>query len=290
MATRCMAVAPPQGSLGLAGAEDRAQQVRSKLSQSGLLERLDTLFLPMVIHEDSFRPTALEPAVDPLDFQQALAEQVDIDFIVTQVTPFTPIDELERRVERARWQGVGRKVFVGVPREFDPDDVVGLYPDQALKYFSHTMPSRGVIMIPTRVGESARFGHKVESGATFTITQLLYSEAVIDFLRALPPEVLRTTEFILSFGYIPRIERDNGLIQWLIQDDPPAAEAEMRWVADTARRPFAQRKRRLLEHYQRVIDGVTALGVTPGINLEAPYGLADGALETFGEMLEVYSP
>lgn len=290
MPTRCLALPPPPSTLGLVGAQQRAAEVREKLASSGLGERIDTFFIPMVIQEDSFRPSALDPAIDPLDFQQALAAELPHRAIVTQVTPFNPVAELERRVERALWQNIERMVFVGIPREVDPADLTGLFPDQALSYFHLVVPSRGVIMIPTRTGEPERFGRKVRAGATFAITQLIYSDAVVSFLRRLPREMRAETEFILSFGYIPGIEAQNGLIRWLIQDNPPEVQAEMKWVAETARMHFEQRKHRVVDVYKRVVDGVTGLGIQPSINFEAPYGLSKGALEMFNEMLDIYAP
>lgn len=289
MSTISLATPPPPRSTGLEGGRDQAQDLRRRLADTRLADAIDTLFLPMIIDEDSFRPSQFVEHEDPLDYQAALARELPrLDAIVAQVTPFTPTAELERRVARAREQSIDRMVFVGVPREYATAEVVGLYPDQALNHFREWLPGRGVITIPTRADERDRLDAKVRSGASFAITQLLYGDAVIDVARGLARDFEQPPELILSFGYVPAVEADRGLIQWLIQD--PNAADEMHWVRDIAARDRAERRQCLVELYRRVTDRVRELGLRPGVNFEAPYGLSRGAIETFEAMLAVYDP
>jgi len=289
MATICLATAPPPTHLGTPCGVNQAENLHERLKGSALADALDSLFVPMIIDEDSFRPDDFVEHEDPLDFHTALAEVFpDLDVIVAQVTPFTPVSDLERRVRRARQQGIRRMVFVGVPREYEEDEVVGLYPDQALTYFRDLMAGRGVISIPVRPHEHDRLTAKVASGANFVITQMLYSTAVVELVGSLQDLSEHMPQIILSFGHVPALEADHGLIQWLIQD--PRARAEMEWVKATARCSGEERRRRLLEVFRRVVDGVRELGINPGLNFEAPYGLSHGAIETFEAMLEIHDP
>lgn len=289
MPTISLATPPPPQKLGLEGGREQARDLRERLAGARLGEALGSLFLPMIIDEDSFRPGEFVEHEDPLDYQAALAHELPaLDAIVAQVTPFTPVSELEQRVARAREQCIERMVFVGVPREYAASEVVGLYPDQALNHFRGQLAGRGVITIPSRDDERDRLGAKARSGANFAVTQLLYGDAIIDVARGLAREFEQPPELILSFGYVPGIEAKKGLIQWLIQD-PNSAE-EMQWVKETAARSHGERQERLLDLYRRITDRVRELGLKPGVNFEAPYGVSRGAVETFERMLEHYDP
>ena len=289
MATICLATAPPPRYLGTPCGLNHAEALRQRLDGSALGDAIDTLFVPMIIDEDSFRPGDFVEHEDPLDFHTALAQEFpQYDVIVSQVTPFTPVSDLERRVRRARQQGIRNMVFVGVPREYEEAEVIGLYPDQALTYFRELMPGRGVISIPVRPHEHDRLAAKVASGANFAITQLLYGDTIVELLEGLLDSVKEMPQIFLSFGYVPAVEADHALIQWLIEDS--RARDEMEWVKATAQCDAEERQRRLVEVYQRIIEGVRALGIEPGVNFEAPYGLSQGAIQTFEAMLEIHDP
>lgn len=289
MATVSLATAPPPRHLGTPGGHNQVLKLYHRLEGTRLARTLNSMFLPMIIDEDSFRPAEFVIHEDPLDYHAALAIEFSRhDAIVAQVTPFTSASDLHRRVLRARQQGIHRMVFVGVPREFDESEVIGLYPDQALEYFAEMMPERGVITIPVRSYEQDRLIAKVHAGASFVVTQLLYGDAIVEVIRGMLEAVEEPPEIILSFGYIPAIEADHGLIQWLIQD--PNADQEMEWVKAAAACSLAERKRRLIEIYEDIVGAVRNLGVTPGINFEAPYGLSHGAIDAFEAMLDIYDP
>jgi hypothetical protein len=289
MATLSLATPPPPSHLGQAGGLDQARKLHQRLSGTRLERAVEALFVPMIIDEDSFRPEEFVAHEDPLDYQAALKQFFPgHDTITAQVTPFTPTSDLERRVLRARQQGIERMVFVGVPREYREADVVGLYPDQALSHFTSMLPRRGVITIPARAHERDRLAAKARAGANFTITQLLFGHAVLDIARGLADTFDNPPELILSFGYVPALEADQGLIQWLIQD--PNAGTEIAWVEETAGLDRDQRKQRLTELYGDVVERVRGFGIEPGINFEAPYGLSASAVATFEAMLAIYDP
>ena len=56
------------------------------------------------------------------------------------------------------------------------------------------------------------------------MTQLLYSDATVDFLAAFARDNEHRPEILLSFGFVPKVESQVGLINWLIQDraTPPS--------------------------------------------------------------------
>ena len=73
MPTISLATPPPPQSLGLEGGREQAQDLRERLAGTRLREALDSLFVPMLIDEDSFRPGEFIEHEDPLDYQAALA-------------------------------------------------------------------------------------------------------------------------------------------------------------------------------------------------------------------------
>jgi Mycobacterial methylenetetrahydrofolate reductase len=148
-----------------------------------------------------------------------------------------------------------------------------------------------VIMIPTRDGEQGRFNFKCNQGATFGLTQLLYSDAIIGFLTEFAKTTDHRPEILLSFGFVPKVENRVGLIDWLIQDPGNAAVAdEQAFVKQLASSDPVQKRQLLVDLYKRVIDGVADLGFPLSIHLEATYGMSAAAFETFAEMLAYWSP
>src|SRR4030095_1862974 len=113
--------------------------------------------VPQIIPEEGDRPIPLEDKLDALEAQQILKAELPLSYILTQVTVFTPGPQLREHILSLRQSGVERAVFVGVPRVFDPKDIVGPYPSDALDLFRVEMPSRGVIVLPTRPDEPQRF-------------------------------------------------------------------------------------------------------------------------------------
>lgn len=73
-------------------------------------------------------------------------------------------------------------MFVGVPRTMNDGEGSGVAPTDALSIYRDAVTNRGVIVIPTREGEQGRFNFKCNQGATYGMTQLLYSDAMVDFL------------------------------------------------------------------------------------------------------------
>jgi hypothetical protein len=268
---------------------EEARKVKALLETSGLLDRIDTLLVPQITPEEGDRPISLEEKMDPLDFSQAVSPELPLSFIFTQVTPFIPVPELKTRVQKLSQAGIERLVFVGVPRVMEGRTVVGPMPGEAVQIFREQMPSRGVILIPTRPDEEERFTQKLDSGATFALTQLLYSDEIVQFLQGLRRQPHRP-EVLLSFGYVPQVETKVGLLRWLIQDAPAAVQGEMAFVAEVAGLPFKEKKARLVDLYKRVVDGASKLGFPLGLHFECPYGVSEPALETFSAMLDHWPP
>jgi hypothetical protein len=140
--------------------------------------------------------------------------------------------------------------------------------------------------IPTREGEQGRFEFKCRRGATYGMTQLLYSDAIVGFLTDFAKQSDHRPEILLSFGFVPKIEDRVGLINWLIQDPGnPAVASEQEFVKTLAGTEPEKRRQLTVELYRRVIDGVAELGFPLSIHLEATYGVSGAAFDTFAEML-----
>ena len=132
---------------------------------------------------------------------------------------------------------------------------------------------------------------KIDQGATYGMTQLLYSDAIVDFLGRFAKENDHRPEILLSFGFVPKMESNVGLINWLIQDPGNAAVAEEQaFVKDLAAMEPADKRRAMVDLYKRVIDGVADLGFPLSIHFEATYGVSRPAFDTFAEMLAYWSP
>ncbi|HEY3235456.1 MAG TPA: mycobacterial-type methylenetetrahydrofolate reductase, partial [Polyangiaceae bacterium] len=289
MPTVAFELVPSARSAGAPKLLAEARKVKTLLGAAGILDQVNAVLVPQIIAEEGDRPVELEDKLDALEVQQILKPELPLSYILTQVTVFTPLAELKKRILALRRSGVERTVFVGVPRVFREEDVVGPYPSEALGIFREDMPSRGVIVIPTRPDEAERFTAKLTAGANFALCQLLFSHSILQFLRALPrPE--NEPELLLSFGYVPQVELKIGLIRWLIRDAGPIVEAEMAAVAELAALPYAQKKQRLLELYKRIVFESQGHGFRIGLHFECPYGLSEPAAETFAAMLEVWSP
>jgi hypothetical protein len=167
----------------------------------------------------------------------------------------------------------------------------GVAPTDALSIYRDVVPNRGAILIPTRADEAGRFGFKCAQGATYGMTQLLYSDAIVGFLREFSRASDQRPEILLSFGFVPKVESRVGLINWLIQDPGNAAvAAEQEFVRTLAAAEPAHKRRLVVDLYQRVIDGVADLGFPLSIHFEATYGYSAPAFETFAEMLAYFSP
>jgi hypothetical protein len=167
----------------------------------------------------------------------------------------------------------------------------GVAPTDALSIYRDLVANRGVIVIPTREGEQGRLNFKCNQGATYGMTQLLYSDAMVGFLTEFAKNTDHRPEILLSFGFVPKVEDGVGLINWLIQDPGNAAVAdEQVFVKRLASSEPAQKRQLMVDLYKRVIDGVADLGFPLSIHLEATYGVSAAAFATFAEMLAYWSP
>lgn len=283
---------PPTREAGPAKAAEEARLVLERSKEAGIEGQIQHLMIPGMIDEEEDRPVPMKPRMDPLDVWKAVRNEVsEMSGFCTQVTSFLDQTNLATRFCSLREAGMEGIIFVGVPRTMQDGEGDGVAPTDALAEFQQTVPNRGVILIPTREGEQGRFNFKCDQGATFGMTQLLYSDAIVDFLK----EFARTTdhrpEVLLSFGFVPKVENKIKLINWLIQDHGNDAVAEEQaFVARLADMKLKEKKRELLDLYKRCIDGVHDLGFPLSVHLEAPYGFSKPAFETFAELLAYFNP
>jgi len=250
------------------------------------------VMIPGIIAEDDDRPVPMKPKLDVLDFWSVVKpELTGIKGLCTQVTAFMDEPSLRARLTELSSAGMEGVVFVGVPRTMNDGEGSGVAPTDALSIYRELVTNRGVILIPTRDGEHGRFNFKCDQGATYGMTQLLYSDAIVGFLREFARETAHRPEILLSFGFVPKMESRVGLINWLIQDPGNAAVAdEQEFVQRLAASEPAQKRQLMVDLYKRVIDGVADLGFPLSIHLEATYGMSGPAFQTFAEMLAYWSP
>jgi hypothetical protein len=281
---------PASVKAGPAGAVKEAQKAKRLMEKSGLSDCVNSIFIPHLIEEGEDRPVALEEKMDPLVMRNTIYKELPLSYIVAQVTFFSSTDQLNSRLKQLQQAAIERIVFVGVPRTMADGEGSGMSPVEALKYFMHKVPFRGVILIPPRPEEKKRFHLKLQAGANFALTQLLYSDYIVKFLHSLKQDSRRRPEILLSFGYVPAAELQKGLIRWLIQDQVPEVRQEMNAVSKLAAAPFREKKSKLVELYRRVVEGAGELGFPIGLHFECPYGFSEPAMETFHAMLDVWSP
>ena len=290
--TIALELVPPNAERGDEQAVEEAHKVLRFAAEHGLTGRIRHLLMPGIIAEDEDRPVEMKPKLDVLDFWQAIKPELPgVHGLCTQVTAFTDEPALRTRLTDLTTAGIEGVVFVGVPRTMADGEGSGVAPTDALSIFTDLVPNRGVILIPTRADEIGRFDFKCTAGATFGMTQLLYSGAIVDFLT----EFARTTdhrpEILLSFGFVPKMESSVGLINWLIQDPGNAAvAAEQEFVKTLAAAEPDRRRALTVDLYKRVVDGVLDLGFPLSIHLEATYGVSGAAFRTFAEMLDHWAP
>lgn len=271
---------------------EEAHKVARFSAETGLTGRIRHVMIPGMIAEDDDRPIEMKPKLDVLDYWNRIAPELPgIKGLCTQVTAFMDQPSLHDRLTELLAADMEGIVFVGVPRTMSDGEGSGVAPTDALALYRDLVPNRGAILIPTREGESGRFEFKCNQGATYGMTQLLYSDAIVDFLTEFARSTEHRPEILLSFGFVPKIETRIGLINWLIQDPGNAAVAkEQEFVKNLARLEPAERQQLLLDLYKRVLDGVADLGFPLSIHFEATYGFSRPALDTLAAMLDYWSP
>lgn len=290
--TIALELVPPNVDRGPQQAIEDARKVLQFSADAGIGGRIEHVMMPGMIAEEDDRPVEMKPKLDVLDFWRAITPELPgVHGLCTQVTAFSDELSLSRRLSDLVDAGIEGVVFVGVPRTMQDGEGSGVAPTDALSIYREQVANRGVIMIPTRAEEAGRFNFKCNQGATFALTQLLYSDAIVGFLSDFAKQTDHRPEILLSFGFVPKVENRIGLINWLIQDPGNAAVAdEQAFVKTLANSEPAQRRKLMVDLYQRVIDGVADLGYPLSIHFEATYGVSAAAFETFAEMLDYWSP
>jgi hypothetical protein len=290
--TIAIELVPPNADRSPTERLEEARKVARNSAAAGLAGRIGHAMIPGMIVEDGDRPVEMKPKLDVLDYWKLIGPQLPgIGGLCTQVTSFSDDASLRHRLTDLVDAGMAGIAFVGVPRTMSDGEGSGVAPTDALNLYRDLVPNRGAILIPTRDGETERFGFKCSQGATYGMTQLLYSDAIVDFLTGFAKTSDLRPEILLSFGFVPQVESRVGLINWLIQDPGNAAvAAEQAFVQTLAGTEPAARRQLMVDLYKRVIDGVAGLGFPLSIHLEAAYGYSAPAFETFAEMLAYFSP
>jgi len=292
LSTIALELVPPNVDRGREQALEDARKVLECASAVGLEGRVRHVMMPGMIEEDGDRPIEMKPKMDVLDFWSIIKPELPgVNGLCTQVTAFMDEPALGQRLTQLRDSGIEGIAFVGVPRTMNDGEGSGVAPTDALSIFDHVIPNRGAILIPTREGEHGRFNFKCDQGATYGMTQLLYSDAIVDFLTEFARTTEHRPEILLSFGFVPAVETRVRLINWLIQDPGNAAvAAEQDFVRTLAASEPRKRRQLTVDLYKRVIDGVGDLGFPLSVHFEATYGINKAAFDTFAEMLSYWAP
>ncbi|MDT5239645.1 MAG: hypothetical protein QOD97_1843 [Mycobacterium sp.] len=292
LSTIALELVPPNVEHGREQALEEAHKVLRSSAESGLDGVIRHVMMPGMIEEDDGRPIEMKPKLDVLDFWSIIKPELPgVKGLCTQVTAFMDEPTLRGRLTALGDSGIEGIAFVGVPRTMNDGEGSGVAPTDALSIFDELVDNRGVILIPTRDGERGRFEFKCKQGANYGMTQLLYSDSIVGFLKDFAKTTDHRPEILLSFGFVPKVEDRIGLINWLIQDPGNAAvAAEQEFVKSLAGTEPARRRQLLVDLYKRVIDGVGDLGFPLSVHFEATYGVNKAAFDTFGEMLAHWSP
>lgn|GEM_PF-245625 len=292
LSTVALEMVAPNTDRSLGEQLEEARKVARISAEAGIADQIGHVMIPGMIDEDDDRPVQMKPKLDVLDYWQLISPELPgVRGLCTQVTAFSDQTALRGRLTDLIASGMEGIAFVGVPRTMTDGEGAGVAPTDALAIYRDVVPNRGAILIPTRAGESGRFGFKCDRGATYGMTQLLYSDAIVGFLTEFSRASDHRPEVLLSFGFVPKVESRVGLINWLIQDPGNAAvAAEQEFVRTLAAAEPADKRRLVVDLYQRVIDGVADLGFPLSIHFEATYGYSAPAFDTFAEMLSYFSP
>ena len=292
LTTVALEMVPPNTDRSLDEQLAEARKVAELSTATGIADQIGHVMIPGMIDEDEGRPVEMKPKLDVLDYWRLISPELPgVKGLCTQVTAFSDEPTLRRRLTDLVESGMEGVAFVGVPRTMADGEGSGVAPTDALALYADLVPHRGAILIPTRADETGRFGFKCRQGATYGMTQLLYSDAIVDFLKEFAAASDARPEILLSFGFVPKLESRVGLINWLIQDPGNAAVAEEQaFVKDMAAAEPPAKRVMILDLYKRVVDGVAGLGFPISIHLEATYGYSAPAFDTFVEMLDYWSP
>ncbi|KMO73145.1 hypothetical protein BST22_17730 [Mycolicibacterium chubuense] len=290
--TIALELVPPNVDRGREQALSDAEKVLRCSAEAGVGGRVRHVMIPGMIEEDDDRPLEMKPKLDVLEFWRMIQPELPgVRGLCTQVTAFMDEPTLRARLTELGGSGFDGIAFVGVPRTLNDGEGTGVAPTDALTMFDEVVANRGVILIPTREGEQGRFTFKCDRGATYGMTQLLYSDTIVDFLTEFAATTEHRPEILLSFGFVPAVETKVGLINWLIQDPGNAAvAAEQDFVKRLAGAEPVERRKLMVDLYKRVVDGVGELGFPLSVHFEATYGINTPAFQTFAEMLDHWAP
>ncbi len=205
--TIALELVAPNVERGREQALEEAHKVLRCSAEAGLEGRIRHVMIPGMIEEDDDRPIEMKPKMDVLEFWTTIRPELSgVNGLCTQVTAFLDKQTLRQRLVDLSSAGFDGIAFVGVPRTMNDGEGSGVAPTDALSIYDDLVPNRGVILIPTREGEHGRFNFKCDQGATYGMTQLLYSDAIVGFLRNFAKETDHRPEILLSFGFVPKME------------------------------------------------------------------------------------
>lgn len=232
----CLEAVPPLVKEG----EEGIEQVLSKVDAIHSQVPLDGVNIPEIREESSKsdkgeRLKPFEPRVEPRELARRIKNRFGLECMINRVVVHLPRDE-QADWFRETWEEYGVRQFVLVGGEDSSIDYPGPNVPQANQLIRETLNDPelkvGNICIPTRDGEANRLFRKIDSGADFFTTQIVYHpEEFTRLLDALDeersqhanPEMLLTVTPIKSprnikFLHWLGVNIEPELENWIIED------------------------------------------------------------------------
>ncbi len=272
----CLEAVPPFDKYG----EEGIEEVLSKVDAIHSQVPLHGVNIPEIREESSKsdkgeRLQAFEPRVEPRELARRIKDRFGLECMINRVVVhLTPEEQADWF--RETWEQYGVRQFVLVGGEDSSIDYPGPNVPQANQLIRKTINDPalkvGNICIPTREGEANRLFRKIDSGADFFTTQIVYHpEEFTRLLDALAeygdqkamPEMLLTVTPIKS-------SRNIKFLHWLGVNIEPELES---WLTEDPDR-VANRAQEHIETAWQTIETHRrnlATSVPLGINL-APIG------------------
>lgn len=212
---------PPEIDRGEAGLEAAVERVAELHAALGL----DAVNIPEIREESAKsdkgeRRKPFAPRVEPRELARCIQERLDVPCIINRVVVHL---ERDRQLDwfRETWEDYGVRRFVLVGGERSDRRYPGPSVTEACRLLRERVDVPGLrlgnICIPTRRGEVARMRAKLDAGADFFTTQVVFhAEEVTALLDALGdrPGGGRAPGLLLSLAPV-RSERNIRFLRWL---------------------------------------------------------------------------
>lgn len=259
---------------------------------SAILSRshVDAVNIPEIRLEQSRgpKPVGALPKIDPLTYGSWCTRIGGVPSIVYRCVPYHEKQVHVDWCKRALEMGIRAVVVVG--RESSVDDCPGPEAGEAITLFKSLGMVVGGVMIPHRENEEQRMVAKVEAGASFFVTQILFSQEdvgplLVRYSALCAKSGVDPKRVVLSFAPVTS-ERNLKFMEWLgVQLHPCFREDLLRFPASMVQRSRLEAMKALT----RLFEGPIPSDVPLGLNIEHVMDQnTAAALDLLQEMSEIY--